>query len=150
MKNNAVSKKTVGSKRKRGIEARAGELLAHAKNAARTTTDWMEVFNSVFAPGAVFAKLFPSEQERLEFMQTTAHQELYELLWKLQDQYGDREATPPELASGALLIEVPRALRAALNDEAKEQGVSLNVLCVAKLAMKLGKQAPRSPRRQAS
>lgn len=150
MKNRAVSKKGVDSKRRRGVEARAADLLAHARKVARTTTDWMEVFNAVFAPGGAFGRLFPSEQERLEFMQTTAHQEIYDLVWKLQDQYGDRAADERQAASGSVVVQMPRALHAALKDEAEEQGVSLNVLCVAKLAMKLGEQTPRSPRRQAS
>lgn len=150
MRNHASAKKSPVSKQKPSQRLRAAELLAHVKKVAETTTDWMAVFNAVFAPGSLFAQLFPSERERLEFAQTGEHKQLYEILWNLRDKYGDRVADEPGESSGSVVVQMPRALHAALKTEAAEQGVSLNVLCVAKLAMKLGEQAPRSPRRQAS
>lgn len=151
MKNgsNATRKPRSGS-RSRTLPARSGELLAYAKKIAETTEDWMQVFNAIYAPGAMYGKLFPTKEERIEFAQTTEHKELYELLWKLRAQHGDRQADDDDQAargsSGSFVVRMPRALHAALATEADEQGVSLNLLCVTKLAMKLSESSPRKTR----
>lgn len=116
----------------------------------------MQVLNAIYAPGAMYGKLFPTKAERIQFAQTTEHKELYELLWKLRAQHGDRVAGDDDQAtrgsSGSFVVRLPRALHAALVAEAEEQGVSLNLLCVTKLAMKLSESSPnktRGGRRQA-
>lgn len=133
----------------RTMSVKSGELLSYAKAVADTTTDWMQVFNAIYAPGAMYAKLFPTKEERIQFAQSMEHNELYELLWKLRDQHGDRPATGQDAArgsSGSFVVRLPRALHAALVAEAEEQGVSLNLLCVTKLAVKLSESSPSKPR----
>jgi predicted HicB family RNase H-like nuclease len=131
--------KSRAAKRSRSLSVKSRELLSYAQKVAETTDDWMQVFNAIYAPGAMYGKLFPSKEERIEFARTAEHKQLYELLWKLRDQHGDREGDddPSAGPSGSFVVRMPRALHAALVTEAEEQGVSLNLLCVSKLAMKL-------------
>lgn len=154
-RSSATRKPRTGT-RARTFSARSGELLSYAKRIAETANDWMQVFNAIYGPGAMYGKLFPTKAERVQFTQTEEHKELYELLWKLRTQHGDREADDDPTArgsSGSFVVRMPRALHAALVAEADEQGVSLNLLCVTKLAMKLSDSPlgkARGGRRQAS
>lgn len=145
-----TSKKARGVNASRMLSKKSGELLSYAKRIADTTEDWMEVFNAVFAPGAMFGQLFPTKEDRIQFAQTDEHKELYELLWKLRDQHGDRQTDDDDQtargSSGSFVVRMPRALHAALVAEAEEQGVSLNLLCVTKLAMKLSGPSPSKTR----
>ncbi|HQU44453.1 MAG: hypothetical protein B7Z74_00320 [Deltaproteobacteria bacterium 21-66-5] len=123
-----------------GIESRAQQLLDHARSLAAATTDWMEVFNGVFGTGALFSRLFPTERERLAFSTTSQRKEIFDLLHGLRQKNGDREAKNAEQdapASGSFRLRLPSALHAALVAEAKQQGVSLNQLCLTKLAVQL-------------
>lgn len=123
----------------KSIEARAAKLAAQVERLAETSTDWMEVFNGVFGPGAMFSRLFPTQEERLAFTSTPQRQRIFGLLHQLREQYGDRKAEDEGVttASGSFLLRLPSALHAALVAEAKQQGVSLNQLCLAKLAVQL-------------
>ncbi len=58
---------------------------------------------------------------------------------KARDDLGDPEsiADLTAKANGALSIRLPRSIHAALLAEAKAEGVSLNQLCSAKLAVQL-------------
>lgn len=122
------------------VADRAQQILQHAQSLAQATTDWMEIFNVVFGTGAMFSRLFPTEQERLAFASTPQRKELFELLHRLREAYGDRQAEPNEESqapSGSFRLRLPSALHAALVAEAKQQGVSLNQLCLTKLAVQL-------------
>jgi predicted HicB family RNase H-like nuclease len=122
------------------IETRAQQLLEQARLLSGATTDWMEVFNGVFGTGAWFSRLFPTEPERLAFSATPQRKEVFELLHQLRQKSGDREAPMAEEdvpASGSFRLRLPSALHAALVAEAKQQGVSLNQLCLTKLAVQL-------------
>lgn len=121
------------------IASRAAKLLAHAEHLAAATTDWMEVSNGVFGTNALFSRLFPTQEERLAFASTPQRQQIFHLLHQLRERYGDRRADDDEAttASGSFRLRLPSALHAALVAEAKQQGVSLNQLCLAKLAVQL-------------
>jgi predicted HicB family RNase H-like nuclease len=145
-----MKKMAPSARSRRSVAAKSAELLSHAKHVAETTTDWMEVFNAIYAPGAIYSLLFSNKQERIAFAQTTEHTQLYELFWKLRDQRGDptaeENAEVSKGSSGSFLIRMPRALHAALVAEAEQQGVSLNLLCVSKLAMRLGETSTSKAR----
>lgn len=121
------------------VAFRANKLLAHAERLAAATTDWMEVSNGVFGTGGLFSRLFPTQDERLAFASTPQRQKVFDLLHQLRERYGDRRAEDEgaTTASGSFRLRLPSALHAALVTEAKQQGVSLNQLCLAKLAVQL-------------
>ena len=58
---------------------------------------------------------------------------------ELREKHGDPPAVADvaEKANGAISVRLPRTLHAALLAEAKYEGVSLNQLCVVKLALQL-------------
>src|SRR5207244_4341206 len=120
---------------KRTIKNRAQELLTLARNLAETPgLTWVEANNAVYGPGGPFARLFPSNKDRLAFAKTEESRAV--------DQFIDRLPEPParpqrQEYSGKFNVRVPKSLHAALAREAEAEGVSLNQLVVAKLALHL-------------
>ncbi|HQU46806.1 MAG TPA: hypothetical protein PK867_28640, partial [Pirellulales bacterium] len=90
-KSSNVTRKSTAANKSRTLSVRSRELLSYAQKVAETTDDWMQVFNAVYAPGAIYGTLFPTKEERTEFARTAEHKQLYELLWRLRDQHGDRQ-----------------------------------------------------------
>jgi predicted HicB family RNase H-like nuclease len=120
---------------KRSIKSRAQELLTLGRKLAETPgLTWVEANNAVYGPGGPFARLFPSAGERAAFAKTEASRQL--------DQLIDGLPEPPvgpqrREYSGKFNVRVPKSLHAALASEAEAEGVSLNQLVVAKLALHL-------------
>lgn len=120
---------------KRSIESRAQDLLTLAQRLAETAgLTWVEANNAIYGPGGPYSRLFPSAKDRIAFAQTQASRRIDELIDSLPE--------PPVGAqrreySGKFNVRVPKSLHAALASEAEAEGVSLNQLVVAKLAMHL-------------
>jgi hypothetical protein len=120
---------------KRSIKSRAYELLTLGRRLAETPgLTWVEANNAVYGPGGPFARLFPSARDRAAFAKTEESREL--------DQLIDGLPEPPvgpqrREYSGKFNVRVPKSLHAALASEAEAEGVSLNQLVVAKLALHL-------------
>jgi hypothetical protein len=120
---------------KRSMKSRTTELLTLARRLAETPgLTWVEANNAVYGPGGPFARLFPSAADRTAFAKTGAS--------RLIDELIDRLPEPPvgpqrREYSGKFNVRVPRSLHAALASEAEAEGVSLNQLVVAKLALHL-------------
>jgi hypothetical protein len=120
---------------KRSIKSRAQELLTLGRQLAATPgLTWVEANNAVYGPGGPFARLFPSARDRVAFARTEESREL--------DQLIDGLPEPPvgpqrREYSGKFNVRVPKSLHAALAREAEAEGVSLNQLVVAKLALHL-------------
>ncbi|HVA50139.1 MAG TPA: toxin-antitoxin system HicB family antitoxin [Pirellulales bacterium] len=125
---------------KRSVEVRAAEGLRFAKDLAGKGLDWLTIENALFGIGGKLTQLFPDVRERAALAGSRAYKELCELLDQERDEDGD---PPGELAdrlstaSGQTIVRMPRSLHAALLAEAEAEGVSLNQLCVSKLAMQL-------------
>jgi predicted HicB family RNase H-like nuclease len=120
------------------FEARAAQLLDIAREAFGRASDWTEFSNAVYGAGGPFGRLFPTEEERKAFDQTDEHRQIQEMLEKLQG--GDDEeplaAARPE-GQARFVLRLPRSMFEALKAEAEAEGVSINQLCLAKLATKL-------------
>jgi hypothetical protein len=120
---------------KRSIKSRAQELLALARQLAETPgLTWVEANNAVYGPGGPFARLFPRPSDRIAFAKTSESRQI--------DQLIDRLPEPPvgpqrREYSGKFNVRLPKSLHAALASEAEAEGVSLNQLVVAKLALHL-------------
>jgi hypothetical protein len=120
---------------KRSIQKRAQELLALGRKLAETPgLTWVEANNAVYGPGGPFVRLFPSARDRAAFAKTEEG--------RLLDQLIDGLPEPPvgpqrREYSGKFNVRVPKSLHAALASEAAAEGVSLNQLVVAKLALHL-------------
>src|SRR5947207_424678 len=120
---------------KRSTKSRANELLTLARKLAETPgLTWIEANNAVYGPGGPFARLFPSATDRTAFAKTEASRRIDELI----DRLPDPPVGPQRRDySGKFNVRVPRSLHAALASEAEAEGVSLNQLVVAKLALHL-------------
>lgn len=122
--------------RKRSTSNAAALALAAARDEAKKGGNWATVHNAVFGIGGVAQTLFPSERERTTFSKTAEFAEIWKIIEDLQgehDEYIERLGT----ASGNLTLRIPKSLHAALLAEAKAEGLSLNQLCLSKLALQL-------------
>jgi hypothetical protein len=120
---------------KRSIKRRAQELLTLARKLAETPgLTWVEANNAIYGPGGPFARLFPSSKERVAFARTDESQLIDELIDGLPEP-----AVGPQRHeySGKFNVRIPKSLHAALVSEAEAEGVSLNQLVLAKLALHL-------------
>jgi predicted HicB family RNase H-like nuclease len=120
---------------KRSIEGRAQELLTLARKLAETSAlTWVEANNAVYGPGGPFARLFPTAKDRVAFAKTEESREIDRLI----DSLPEPPVGPQRREySGKFNVRVPKSLHAALASEAEAEGVSLNQLVVAKLALHL-------------
>lgn len=120
---------------KRTVQSRAQELLQLARKLAETPgLTWVEANNAIYGPGGPFARLFSTAKERVAFGKTEESRQI--------DQYIDSLPEPPvgpqrREYSGKFNVRLPKSLHAALVSEAEAEGVSLNQLVVAKLALHL-------------
>jgi hypothetical protein len=120
---------------KRALTSRARELLTLAEKLAQTPgLTWVEANNAVYGPGGPFVRLFPTAKDRVAFAKTSHSRRIDALI----DRLPDPPVGPQRRDySGKFNVRVPKSLHAALATEAEAEGVSLNQLVVAKLAMHL-------------
>ncbi len=120
---------------KRTLRSRAQELLTLAGKLAETPgLTWVEANNAVYGPGGPLTRLFPSATDRLAFAETQESRRIDELIDSLPEP---RVGPQRRDYSGKFNVRVPKSLHAALASEAEAEGVSLNQLVVAKLALPL-------------
>ncbi len=115
------------------------DLLESVRNAASSAENWADLSNTRFSPlDGLMTKAYPTREEREAFMKTKEYRAIRELLQSLMRQSGlVDDATPKK--SGKFVVRLPKSLHGALEQEAREEGVSLNQLVVAKLAVQLSK-----------
>jgi hypothetical protein len=120
---------------KRSFEGRVQELLTRAHQLAQVSgLTWVEANNAIYGPGGPFARLFPNAKDRVAFAKTKESREIDQLI----DSLPEPPVGPQRREySGKFNVRVPKSLHAALAGEAEAEGVSLNQLVVAKLALHL-------------
>ncbi len=120
---------------KRSVASRAKELLTLAHKLAEAPgLTWVEANNAVYGPGGPFTRLFPDVEDRTAFSKREESRQIDELI----DSLPEPPVGPQRREySGKFNVHVPKSLHAALASEAEAEGVSLNQLVVAKLAMHL-------------
>jgi predicted HicB family RNase H-like nuclease len=120
---------------KRSIESRPQELLTRARKLAEPTgVTWVDANNALYGPGGPFARLCPSTKDRIAFAKTKASLQIDRLI----DSLPEPEVGPQRREhSGKFNVRIPKSLHAALVSEAEAEGVSLNQLVLAKLALHL-------------
>jgi predicted HicB family RNase H-like nuclease len=94
----------------------------------------VEANNSIYGPGGRCVTLFPTKSDRLAFARTAESRQLDVLIDSLPEP--DVRSSREEY-SGRFVVRIPKSLHAALAAEAETEGVSLNQLVVAKLAVQL-------------
>ncbi len=119
---------------KRSLQSRVQEVLEFAHSLKDSGLTWVEANNAIYGPGGRFVKLFPTKTDRRAFARTEASREIDALI----DSLPEPDMLPSRQEySGKFVVRVPKSLHAALVAEAEVEGVSLNQLVVAKLAVQL-------------
>ena len=112
-------------------------LVAQAEKLAQSAESWADLSNALFDPmHGLLTQTYPDRAERTAFMKTAQYKKIRKLLSDSMDQHGLVEGATPS-KSGRFVVRVPRSMHAALEREAELEGVSLNQLIVAKLALQL-------------
>jgi hypothetical protein len=119
----------------RSIKSRAQELLTVARKLAESPgLTWVEANNAIYGPAGPMARLFPSAVDRAAFARTKESREIDALIDSLPEPAVNSASKE---YSGTFQVRLPKSLHAALASEAEAEGVSLNQLVVAKLALHL-------------
>lgn len=128
----------------RNFKKRMQELLTLARNLAATPgLTWVDANNAVYAPGGPFARLFPTKEDREAFSRSPERKQIDAYI----DSLPEPDVRPePKEYSGKFNVRIPKSLHALLASEAAAEGVSLNQLVLAKLAIRLhaGSSADRA------
>ena len=112
----------------------AQQLLAFAESKVGECREWPELHNAVYGVGALFSQLFPTISARTAFAKSAEFRAIAKLIESLPGPGNDKSS---ETYSGKLLLRLPSAIHRALAKEAEDQGVSLNQLILAKVAIQL-------------
>lgn len=120
---------------KQNMKKKLQELVTLARKLAETPgLTWVEANNAIYSPGGPLGRLFPTKEERDAFSKSPEREQV--------DSYIDSLPEPPvrplpKEYSGKFNVRIPKSLHAALVCEAEAEGVSLNQLVLAKLALHL-------------
>jgi hypothetical protein len=117
--------------------SKASELLEKAQELAASATSWADLSNALFDPTVgIVAQAFDSRAEREVFVQTPEYRQIRELIDQARDRFGLLAGATP-ITTSRFVVRLPRSLQTALEREAAAEGVSLDQLIVAKLAVQL-------------
>ena len=119
---------------KPSLKSRVQALLDFARSLQDSGLTWVEANNAIYGPGGRFVKLFPTKTDRVAFARTAESRKIDELIDSLPEP---NVRSSREEYSGKFVVRVPKSLYAALAAEAEAEGISLNQLVVAKLAVQL-------------
>jgi len=125
------------------MKTKEQELLEAAQSLASSSTTWADLSNALFNQvDGLVAKAYPIRKDRERFVKSSEYKAIRSLIEAAQERTGlVQGATPGK--SGRFVVRLPRSLHAALDAEAQAEGVSLNQLVVAKLAMQLSTLSTR-------
>lgn len=112
----------------------AQPLLREARRLAAGGASWAVVHNAVFGIDGLVMRRYPTESARTAFSKSAEFHEIWEIIEELQ---GEEPFAHLPVASGYTSLRIPVSLHAALLKEAEVEGVSLNQLCLSKLAVQL-------------
>jgi len=112
-------------------------LLKSAQEIAESVETWADLSNALFDPvNGLISKAYPTREQRAAFLKTNEYKKIRRLLDAVTERTGLIEGATPK-KSGKFVVRLPKSLHAALEREAKREGVSLNQLVVAKLAAQM-------------
>jgi hypothetical protein len=115
------------------------DLLAEAERAAHDAESWADLSNSLFNPvDGLVARAYNTREAREASVKTEEYKRIRQLVTEAVDRHGLVEGATPK-KSGRFVVRLPSSLHAALEREAVSEGVSLNQLVLAKLAVGLGR-----------
>jgi predicted HicB family RNase H-like nuclease len=114
-------------------------ILEDAQKHFDANMNWVDFGNRYFSQGSKFLPTTDSEMN--EYLASSEYQLIQEMRFKLEGKQKDVTESAGELGenqySGKFIVRAPKSVHRMLVEEAKKEGVSLNQLCVAKLARPL-------------
>jgi HicB family len=117
----------------------ASQLLDEAQKAAQEAETWADLSNFLFNPmDGLVARAYPTREGREAFVKTDEYKKVRTLVAEAIARHGLVDGATPR-KSGRFVVRLPQSLHAALEREAATEGVSLNQLVIAKLAVGLGR-----------
>ena len=120
----------------------AKKVLKQAEAEAVSAASWADLSNALFNPvDGLVTRAFPKRKEREEFFQTPEYKAIREIINTSIFTHGLVEGATPKKKSGRFVVRLPQSLHEAIELEAQREGVSLNQLVVAKLAVQLNSMA---------
>ena len=115
------------------------ELLDEAEQAAHDAESWANLSNYLFNPvDGLVARAYTTRKAREALRQQEEYKRIRQLVTGRGEHHGLVEGATPK-KSGHFVVRLPMSLHAALEREAASEGVSLNQLVLAKLAVGLGR-----------
>ncbi len=124
------------------MKATPQEILAAVKAEAEVAETWADLSNFVFDPEVgILAGVYPTEESRAAFIKTPEFTEIRRLINDVKNRTDSVEGIMAK-KSGKFVVQLPRSMHAALEAEAEREGVSLNQLVVAKLAVQMSPMVP--------
>jgi HicB-like protein involved in pilus formation len=119
------------------LQEKARDVLAEAQGLASRVESWTEFSNRLFdQEQGLIAKRFGRNTERRAFYDTPEYAEVSRIFMEVIKKFGVSKGATGE-KSGKFVLRMPKSLHAALDVEAKEEGVSLNQLAITKLSVSL-------------
>jgi len=113
------------------------KLLESAGALAHSAETWSDLSNALFDPSnGLISRAYPTRKERAQFLKSDDYRRIRALIDDAVERTGLVEGATPK-KSGRFVVRLPKSLHAALDNEAKREGVSLNQLVVAKLAAQM-------------
>ncbi len=114
-------------------------LLKEAESEARKVATWADLSNFLCDPeDGIVARAYPTRAEREALVGTAEYKQIRRLLSEARARTGLVAGATPQRKSGRFVVRLPQSLHAALEREAKAEGISPNQLVVAKLSLQLG------------
>ncbi len=124
---------------------KAAELLKQAEEQAQSAQTWADLSNALFDPiEGVISRAYPTRAEREAFIKSDEYKKIRELISLARQRHGLVAGATPR-KSLRFVVRVPQSLHAALEREASQEGVSLDQLVLAKLAVQLSDLLTRQP-----
>jgi hypothetical protein len=104
---------------------------------ATKVESWADFSNALFSQrNGIVARTF-TDAERQAFYSSNQYEQINQILISLMNKFGVSNGANPKRKSGKFIVRVPASLHEFLAIEAGSEGVSLNQLAVAKLAIPL-------------
>ncbi len=115
------------------------ELLDEAERAAHDAESWADLSNFLFNPvDGLVARASTTRKAREASVKTEEYKRIRQLIADATERHGLVDGASPK-KSGRFVVWLPKSLHAALEREASLEGVNLNQLVLAKLAVGLGR-----------
>lgn len=118
-------------------KTRGVNLVSIAEGAAAVVESWADLSNFLFNPeNGLITKAYPTKKERSEFQKTAEYKKIRTLL--AHSMAGKKLVTGANpQKSGKFVLRLPRTLHSILQQEALQEGTSLNQLVVYKLSAQI-------------